>query len=254
MRATSLVAWIALCVDGATVRDHGGTRANMVEGFRAALAGDVAASHVDYVDRFGKDRRMKVDRMAEKLADQNLSPPMGKDADGRLKSREEAGEYDSLEAFAKGKPQLARHARVARLAHARLRRLGHDLGALVGARNWGNDTATPPPGRLCATRRVLLLTEREDGRVDVAVRASELFGVLVLRKAWVVDDDGTRGDLLAVPPRPKVALFVVLARRIAKTARWRDAVLPISTAGAVGIALAVVGLSRARRREDEGGP
>ena len=138
-------------------------------------------------------------------------------------------------------------------AHAKLKNLGHDLGALVGARNWGNDTATPPPGRLCATRRVLL-TEREDGRVDVAVRASELFGVLVLRKAWVVDDDGTRGDLLAVPPRPKVALFVVLARRIARTARWRDAVLPMSTAGAVGIALPVVGLSRARRRGDEGGP
>ena len=86
------------------------------------------------------------------------------------------------------------------------------------------------------------------------MRASELFGVLVLRKAWVVDGDGARGDLLAVPPRPKVALFVVLARRIARTARWRDAVLPMSTAGAVGIALAVVGLSRARRRGDEGGP
>ena len=47
---------------------------------------------------------------------------------------------------------------------------------------------------------------------------------------------------------------VVLARRIARTARWRDAVLPMSTAGAVGIALAAVGLSRARRRGDEGGP
>ena len=106
----------------------------------------------------------------------------------------------------------------------------------------------------CATRRVLLLTEREDGRVDVAVRASELFGVLVLRKAWVVDGDGTRGDLLAVPPRPKVALFVVLARRIARTARWRDAVLPAAGATLAAVALAVVGLSRARRREDEGGP
>ena len=210
----------------------------------SALGGDEGETHVEYLARDGTTKEMPLGKMAEKLTDQNLKPPMRKSADGKLQSAEEAGEFASAEELAREKPGLARHARIARLAHARLRQLGHDLGPLVGASDWSKPKdddagAAAPRRRLCATRRVVIATRRDgEARERVVVRASELFGVIVLRAAWRLDDDGERGERLDVPPRAKVALFVVVARRMWKAAKWRDGAVTLGVTAAALLASA----------------
>ena len=73
------------------------------------------------------------------------------------------------------------------------------------------------------------------------VRASELFGVLVLRAAWVVDESGTKVAELAVPPHAKRALFLVLIRRICAPATFYDAL----TSPPVAAALAIIAATAA---------
>lgn len=119
---------------------------------------------------------MPVNEMAETLAEQNVNPPFAKDQDGRLRSKVEAGEAKNVEELAQKHPDLARQARVATAAHARLKKLGFGVGQLVGAKSWHPDTnstnktdAERHEGRLCRTLRVLLKIRRAAARRDSRV-------------------------------------------------------------------------------------
>ena len=207
---------------------------------------------------------MPVNEMAETLAEQNVNPPFAKDQDGRLRSKVEAGEAKNVEELAQKHPDLARQARVATAAHARLKKLGFGVGQLVGAKSWHPDTnstnktdAERHEGHLCRTLRVLLKIRRAaarrlsgpDGRSDaaapprpvrrragsdegeegaVAVRLSEAFGVVVLRAAWEIED-GMRGRRLQLPENPKRALYALLARRVLASLTPRAVFAAVST-------------------------
>jgi len=86
-----------------------------VSQFKNAIRGDTEDTHVQYTAANGKDAWMKIEEMANKLADQNIGPPMQRDQDNRLRSKETTGEAESVEALAAENPQLAREGRLAKL-------------------------------------------------------------------------------------------------------------------------------------------